>query len=192
MQGSYRRALRLAAGNLVKAHLKWLGMVGWPSFEPYTSPLREVMEQVLAEHRRRAASGEPMPINVFEEDGTVVVDAALPGVSEDLIDLSCTDNVLTIRARHEVSEREFLHQEVRTTDFQRQIALPGDCRFERADASLENGVLTIRVPKVRPRAPDRIRIQVTKRSPTAHTIEAEPGSYTEVDGRPPSRQRGGD
>jgi HSP20 family molecular chaperone IbpA len=44
----------------------------------------------------------------------------------------------------------------------RQIALPGDCRFEEAAAAVEDGVLTIRVPKVRPRTPEKIRIQVNR------------------------------
>ncbi|MDR0360940.1 MAG: Hsp20/alpha crystallin family protein [bacterium] len=159
-------------------------MVGWTPYDPFPSPIREMMEQLLAERRRRATSGEPMPINVFEEDGAIVVEAALPGAQPDMVDVSCSDSVLTIRARVEIAEREYLHQELQSLDYQRQVALPGDCRFEEAQAEVEHGILTVRVPKARPKGPDRIRIQVTRRGPAAQTIEAEPGSYSEVRRRP--------
>src|SRR5207237_7667229 len=118
--------------------------------------MRERLEQLAGAERRRSGS-EPMPINVYEEDGTVIVEAALPGVTPDDVDVSCSDNVLTIRARAQVADREYLHQEMRTSDYLRQIALADDCRFDQAEAAVEHGLLTVRVPKARPRAPEKIR-----------------------------------
>jgi len=141
--------------------------------------MREMLEQ-LAGTERRGAGSEPMPINIYEEDGVVIVEAALPGVAPDDLDVSCSDNVLTIRARAQVAEREFLHQEIRSSDYLRQIALPGDCRFEQAEAAVEHGLLTVRVPKIRPRAPDKIRIQVNRKG-SGTTIDAEKGTgYSEA------------
>ena len=63
----------------------------------------------------------------------------------------------------------------------RQIALPGDCRLEAAEASTEQGVLTVRVPRAKPRAPQPIRIQVNKRGSLQTTIEAERGDgYSDI------------
>jgi HSP20 family protein len=141
--------------------------------------MREMLEQ-LAGTERRGAGSEPMPINIYEEDGVVIVEAALPGVAPDDLDVSCSENVLTIRARAQVAEREFLHQEIRSSDYLRQIALPGDCRFEQAEAAVEHGLLTVRVPKIRPRAPDKIRIQVNRKG-SGTTIDAEKGTgYSEA------------
>jgi HSP20 family protein len=121
-----------------------------------------MLEQMMAE-RRGVAAGEWMLVNVFEDGDAVVVEAALPRVRPEDVELDCTDNVLTIKGRAQVPEREYLHQEMRPAEYHRQIALPGDCRFEDAQAAVEDGVLTVRVPKVRPRAPERIRIQVNRR-----------------------------
>ena len=141
--------------------------------------MREMLEQLAGAEHRRPGSG-PMPINVYEEDGIFTVEAALPGVTPDDLEVSCSDNVLTIRARAEVSEREYLHQELRSSDYLRQITLPGDCRFDEAEAAIEHGLLTVRVPKAPPPAPAKIRIQVNRKGPGT-TIDAEKGSdYSET------------
>jgi len=153
-------------------------MIGWRFYE--SNPLRDALEQMAAERRRRSGRGEPMPINVYEESGAVVVEAALPAVTAERVDLSCSEGLLTIRARAEIPERDYVHQELGTVDYLRQVVLPGDCRFDEADASFDSGILTIRIPKVKPKAPETIRIQVTRRD-TGQTLEAHPGSgYSEV------------
>jgi HSP20 family protein len=163
-------------------------MIRWPYYE--SNPLRPLLDQLLHEERQRASGGhrgEPMPVNVYESDGSLVIEAAVPGAGPDDVDIQCAEGVLTIRARTEVPEREFLHQEIRPVEYVRQLALPADCRFEEARAEAENGVLTIRIPKTRPRAPEKIRIQVARRGGDAKTIDAKPGSYTEVKPKKPAR-----
>jgi HSP20 family molecular chaperone IbpA len=71
--------------------------------------------------------------------------------------------VLTIRGRLQVADREYLHQEIRPVEYLRRIPLPADCRFEKAKADADHGLVTIRIPKARPRPPEKIRIQVTRK-----------------------------
>lgn len=122
-----------------------------------------MLERLLGEQPTRADAGVPMPINVHEEDGTVVLEACMPGVGPDDVELSCTENVLTVRGRMRVAEREYLHQEMRSTEYLRRIALPTDCRFDQAEATAENGMVRVTIPKIRPRAPEKIRIQITRK-----------------------------
>jgi HSP20 family protein len=156
-------------------------MVRWPFFEP--SPLGDVMESLVQEERRRRGGrrGAPMPVNVHQEEGSVVIEAAMPGIDPDDVEIQCSDGLLTIRAQTKVADRAYLHQEIQPVEWLRQLALPPDCRFEEAEASADNGILTIRIPQERPRAPEKIRIQVTRKGGPAQTIEAKPGSgYSEV------------
>jgi HSP20 family molecular chaperone IbpA len=163
-------------------------MIRWPYFE--SSPLRPLLEQLLSDERQRGTGprhGEPMPVNVYETEDGVVIDAAVPGAGPDDVDIQCAEGVLTIRARSQVPEREFMHQEIRPVEYLRQLALPADCRFEDARAEAENGILTIRIPKSRPRTPEKIKIQVARRGGDAKTIDAKPGSYSEVKPKKPRR-----
>ena len=99
-------------------------MIRWPYYE--SNPLRPLLDQLLQEERQRASGGhrgEPMPVNVYESDGNLVIEAAVPGVGPDDVDIQCAEGVLTIRARTEVPEREFLHQEIRPVEYVRQLAL---------------------------------------------------------------------
>src|SRR5215472_13969020 len=138
-------------------------MTGWRLYDPWPSPVREALEQLLNEPRQRAAGPAPMPMNVYEDGDALVVEASVPGVAPDDVELSCVDGVLTIRARSRIAEREYLHQEIRGVEYLRRISLPGDCRFDQAEANAEHGMITIRVPKARPKKPEKIRIQITRK-----------------------------
>ena len=105
-----------------------------------------------------------MPLNVHEAGDMLVVEASMPGVKPDEVELSCVDQVLTIRGQARIAAREYLHQELTDVEYLRRLTLPADCRFERAEANAEHGLVTIRIPKERPRAPEKIRIQITRKN----------------------------
>jgi HSP20 family protein len=139
-------------------------MSGMRPFDPWPSPMREMLEQLYGEHRQRGSGPAPMPMNVYEDGDAIVIETSLPGVAPDDVELACVDNVLTIRARSRVAEREYLHQELHGGEYLRRISLPVDCRFDQARADEDHGVVTIRVPKVRPKAPEKIRIQINRKT----------------------------
>ena len=167
-------------------------MIRWRFYDP--SPMRDLLEQMIQAAGRPAAPaggrGEPMPINVHQTATEVVVEAALPGVAPDAIDIDFTDGVLTLRARTEFAERDYLHQEMHSLEFMRQIALPVECRWEEASADFEQGILEIRIPKQRRQQPEKIRIQVNRKSEGGTTIEAQRGKGYEVSEGKPARNTG--
>ena len=154
-------------------------MIRWRFYD--NNPVRDMLEQMLQAAQQPATGrGDPMPINVHQSEGDLYVVAALPGVTPDDIDISYHDGLLTLRARSRVADTEYFHQEIRGVEYLRQVMLPVECRFEEAEASLEHGMLQIRIPKQRPRPPEKIRIQVN-RSAGPSTIEATKGvGYREV------------
>jgi HSP20 family protein len=102
-------------------------------------------------------------MDVSETDRDVRIQAELPGVSENDIEVALDDDVLTIRAekkQERKEEREGVHFSERSFGtFQRSLRLPFQVDPDQVQASFENGVLRVTVPKTQPQERSR-RIQV--------------------------------
>jgi HSP20 family protein len=121
-------------------------------------------------------------INVSETENELRITAEMPGVNEDDIDVTLNDDLLTIRAVKQAERREDdenLHVVERTFGtFQRTLRLPFQADPAQVKASVENGVLTVTVPKTKEQENSR-RIavqgrkdaQVGKQGSTSGTAE---------------------
>ncbi|QRM34076.1 Hsp20/alpha crystallin family protein [Microvirga sp. VF16] len=103
-------------------------------------------------------------MNVSETDKEIRITAELPGVTEQDIDVSLDDDVLTIRGEKKferTDEKENFHFVERSYGtFQRSLRLPYPVEPEQIQASFENGVLTVTVPKTgRQERSRRIQVQ---------------------------------
>ena len=111
-------------------------------------------------------------MDVSETDKEIKVQAELPGVSENDVEVSLDDDVLTIRAekkQERKEDREGVHISERMFGtFQRAIRLPFQADPEQVQAKFENGVLQVTVPKTAPQERSRkIQIQgAQKQQPT--------------------------
>ncbi len=119
----------------------------------------------------RPFSGAMSPsVDVAEKDDQVVVRAELPGVEPDKIDLSLSENTLTLSGEksetHEDSEGEFYRKESRYGSFRRSIPLPCAVESESADAEFKNGVLTVRLKKQPGAMRQKINIRTGEQGPT--------------------------
>jgi len=101
-------------------------------------------------------------LDVYENDDAVVVKAALPGVRPDEVDISVTDDILTIKgetkSEEETKDGSYHRRELRYGAFARSIALPTLVDHEKAEATFENGILTITLPKAEEVKPKSIKI----------------------------------
>ncbi|WP_457090143.1 Hsp20/alpha crystallin family protein [Microvirga sp. P5_D2] len=103
-------------------------------------------------------------MNVSETDKEIRITAELPGVTEQDIDVSLDDDVLTIRGEKKFERKDdkenFHFVERAYGTFQRSLRLPFAVDSEQVQASFENGVLTVTVPKTgRPERSRRIQVQ---------------------------------
>ena len=104
-----------------------------------------------------------VPLDLYETDNEVVVQAALPGVKLEDIDIQISGDTLTIRGetKHEEEEkkRDYYRQESWYGSFARSVALPVQVDADRADAVFENGVLKLTIPKAEEAKPKTIKVK---------------------------------
>lgn len=93
-----------------------------------------------------------MPVEVTEKEKEYDIRAELPGVKKEDLDIDIDKNYLTIRAKKEEEVCEdknaYKKSEFRYGEFSRSVYLPQDIDMEKIDATLEHGVLKIKVPKL--------------------------------------------
>jgi HSP20 family protein len=95
---------------------------------------------------------EPSPtVDIFEEDGDVIVKAELPGMEKKDIDVKLTDNTITIsgekKKEEKVEKKDFYRMERSYGSFTRSFGLPSEVQTDKAKAQFKNGILEVRVPK---------------------------------------------
>jgi HSP20 family protein len=114
---------------------------------------------------------ESIPIDAIERDDAFEIRAALPGVRPDDVEVTVQGERVTIRAEarsaEESSADNWLMREHRFGVLQRSISLPVPVSSENAEARIENGVLSLRLPKTQ--GVEARRINVASSSPSSTT-----------------------
>lgn len=95
-----------------------------------------------------------LAVDVYQTKDDIVVKAPIAGVKPEDIDVAISEDVVTIRGDRKeqevVEEDNFYVQECFWGSFSRSVILPTSTVAEKAEASLKDGVLSIRIPKVVP------------------------------------------
>jgi HSP20 family protein len=105
----------------------------------------------------------------------LVVEAALPGIKPEDVEITVEDGTLTITGRtadeRRSDEGSYLVQEIRRGTFSRSVTLPNGLEPDKASATFEHGVLTLRIPKAEQVKPHQIRISPVTESSGERTAE---------------------
>jgi HSP20 family protein len=103
------------------------------------------------------------PVDVHETTDEIVVSASLPGVKPEDVEMTITGQTLTMKGEFKADDKidraDYLYRERRFGSFNRSIQLPVRVEGDRAEASFENGVLTLRIPKSEEVKPRQIQIK---------------------------------
>jgi HSP20 family protein len=147
-------------------------MTRWDPFQDLRSAQEEMaqMSPILAhalglygqQGSSRATAWAPA-LDISERKDAYLVTVELPGVDVDDLQITLDDGLLTIQGEryfaHDSSEQHFHRVERRYGAFRRSITLPAQVQAERIEASVDNGVLQILVPKMEEATPKRIKIR---------------------------------
>ncbi len=129
-------------------------------FEDLAGRMNQLFESAYTGVTERGGGTWSPAVDVEEVDDAYVIEAELPGVKRGDVDLEVREQELAITG--EVKERERVgvlrRRARRTGHFDYRISLPSDADPEKVDASLHDGVLTVRVSKTPDAKPRRIPI----------------------------------
>lgn len=99
----------------------------------------------------RPAIGQGVPIDIYEKPDALYIRACVPGAVDEDIDVSVDRHVVTlkgtIRCDYTSEDTKVYLLETPFGSFTRSVRLPESCDPEMAEAQLDRGVLTVRVPK---------------------------------------------
>ncbi|WNM32100.1 Hsp20/alpha crystallin family protein [Streptomyces sp. Li-HN-5-11] len=135
---------------------------GWN--EPAAAEFDELWERMnrLMESAAAAPAGLAWSpaADMRETDDAYVIEAELPGVKRDDIDIEMSDREVRIKGTYKEQEREGVLRRGtrRTGSFEYHAVLPADVKAEEAGATLSDGVLTVTLPKAQAAKPRRIEI----------------------------------
>ncbi len=158
-------------------------MARWDPFREMRR-MQQLMDRVWRSEAPELGAGaiEPwtIPMDVIENDSSVVVSASIPGVDPKDISVSVEDNILTISAEreeeHEAQEGRFLMRECSSGAFRRSLRLPNVIESERAESRYENGMLTVTFPKSEQKRARRIEVKGSEGQQAAPQVQQGQGA----------------
>jgi len=91
-------------------------------------------------------------VDVYQTEEEIVIQSAIAGVKPEELDISIENDMVTIKGKREKlfekAKTNYFYQECYWGPFSREIILPMEVDVKRAKATMENGILTIRMPKI--------------------------------------------
>ena len=135
-------------------------------------PLREAINRMFEESfvwpRFELFTGRFFPIDISETEDKqqYVIEASLPGIKPEELQITAEGDTLTIRVARKVEEEEkkekgtYVRRERYEGEMTRTLSLPTAINPDKVQATYERGVLTLRVPKAESVKPKQIPVQV--------------------------------
>ncbi|ACB82009.1 heat shock protein Hsp20 [Methylorubrum populi BJ001] len=134
---------------------------------PLALPPHRMMEQMLGDLRFGLPlfqGGAEPRMDIVEKDGQVEITAELPGLARDDVKIELADDTLVISGEKR-QEKEATEGARKVTErsygaFVRTLELPAGIKAEDIQASMDKGILTVRLPRTAAAPPDAKRIEI--------------------------------
>lgn len=92
-----------------------------------------------------------LSVDVYQTEKEIIIQSPIAGASEEDLDISITNDMITIRGKRELTEQipeeNYFYKECYWGPFSRSIILPTPVKIDEAVAEFQKGILTIRLPK---------------------------------------------
>lgn len=129
-------------------------------------PLSDELDIRLAAAKREPAEPEEgsLTVDVFKDDGEVVVQSTIAGTAATDLDISILNDMVTIKGSRKpdvnIKNENYYYQELYWGPFSRTIILPEEVDADSARASMKNGILTIRLPTIQKAKTRKVTVEL--------------------------------
>lgn len=136
----------------------------WNDLFDLQGQVDQLFQSLTGANSRQPGGSETMnlPVDIRQTDNEFIIEASVPGLRPEEVEVTFDDGVLTIRGQRQFENEETLGQYVRRerrmTSVYRQIGLPAEVRADEIMASFDNGVLRVAVPRAQKAQPKRIPV----------------------------------
>ena len=130
--------------------------------------LRQAMDRLFDDDYRPfrwlsgGVDGPGLPLDVSTTDDSLTIEAALPGIKPEDVDITVENGTVRISgktaAERTAEEGSYVLQEIRRGNFSRTVTLPTGLEPDKATASFEHGILRLEFPKAEQVKPRQIKI----------------------------------
>ncbi|MBK1632917.1 heat-shock protein [Thiohalocapsa halophila] len=123
---------------------------------------RQTMTETAPTAARRAEEALRPPVDIFEDAEGITLEADMPGVSKDRLHVQVDANTLLIEGEVQIDlpeAAEALYADIRSTRYSRSFTLSNELETDKIDASLNDGVLRVHIPKHPEQRPRRIEVR---------------------------------
>ena len=104
-----------------------------------------------------------LTVDVFQTDSEIIIQSTVAGVRPDELDVQITRDMVTIRGKRdqgrEITKDDYFYQELYWGSFSRSILLPSEVDVDESEATLKNGLLTVRLPKLDRNRSERLKVK---------------------------------
>jgi len=101
-----------------------------------------------------------LAVDVRDEDDAFVISALVPGLKAEELNIQILEDVVTVEGEFKADEKEYLVRELPHGSFRRTLRLPASLDPEKAQAKINDGILTLRLPKAESARPKTIKVAV--------------------------------
>ncbi|MCD6552677.1 MAG: Hsp20/alpha crystallin family protein [Anaerolineae bacterium] len=144
-----------------------MALARWDPFREMIS-LREAMDRLFEESFVRPPlaplrTAGTLAVDVRETDDAFIINASVPGLKPEDLNINVVGDTVTISGeiKEETKEEEanYIYRERRFGSFTRTVTLPTSLNPDKAEAVIENGVLTLTIPKAEAAKPKAIKVK---------------------------------
>ena len=123
-------------------------------------------EEELFENSREDNSDNEegqLTIDVYQNDDFIIVKSIIGGASSNDLDISITNDMVTIKGARknpdEIKTEDYYYQECFWGNFSRSVILPCDIKTDEVKATMKNGILTIKLPRIEKNSSMKVKVE---------------------------------